>query len=116
MLSLEDNYFSSEALGHTRGGTGEARSPPAKRQREEGEGVAKVGEAELGEMTDQAGQGWEREGAQDFRNPWLVNTSCHWTHQNCSRNNVMQDRDYCSWNLPLLRTTENVERENSHCR
>lgn len=60
MLSLEDNYFSSEALGHTRGGTGEAMSPPAKRQREEGEGVAKVGEAELGEMTDRSG--WSRVG------------------------------------------------------
>lgn len=44
MLSPEDHCFPSKALqSQWRGGVGKARGPPAKRQREEGVGVARVG-------------------------------------------------------------------------
>lgn len=44
MLSLEEHCFPSKALqSRWRGEVGKARGPPAKRKREKGEGVARLG-------------------------------------------------------------------------
>lgn len=96
MLSLEDRCFPSEALqSHWRGGVGEARSPPAKRQKGEGEEVARFRR-----------QNWE---------------GCQMRLVKAERDNTsyrmgstQEQHDARQRVSPLLKTTEKVEIEKSH--
>lgn len=111
-MSLEDHCFLSEVLQLPWKKEWERPGVPQLKVRErKGKGLSDWG-GRLG-RGDRLG-GWrlgEREGVPDFRNLRLMKASYPWTQRDWFGNSVTQERDDPFWALPLLRTSENVERK-----
>ena len=116
MLSPEDHCFPSKALqSHWRGGVGKARGPPAKGQREEGVGVARVGKKNWeGWQMRLVKTGGERK-FQDFRNSRLVKPSYHGSLQDQFRNKQHRKRWSPLESIPFEDYRKDVKKK-SHCR